>query len=199
MYIVEILNMDKYLLQPGCYYHIYNRGNNKENIFKEPRNYNYFLLLWKKYIEPIALTFAYSLQPNHFHFLIFVKEGNSEIEISKAFSNDFNAYAKSINKAYNRTGSLFQERFGRKYIDNEKYFTEIIFYIHTNSQKHGIAVDFTKYPYSSYLSLLSDQPTLLQRKEVIDWFGSKKEFIDFHRGNMEIGLDYLKDIDKIDF
>jgi putative transposase len=191
--------MDKSPLQSGCYYHIYNRGNNKENIFKEPRNYNYFLLLWKEYIEPVTLTFAYSLQPNHFHFLLFIKENIAEIKIRKAFGNYFNAYAKSINKAYNRTGSLFQERFGRKYISDEKYFTEIIFYIHTNSQKHGITEDFTNYPYSSYLSLLSDKPTLLQRQEVIDWFGSKREFINFHKGNMEIKLEYLKELEKMNY
>ena len=191
--------MDKYPLQSGCYYHIYNRGNNKENIFREPRNYNYFLLLWKKYIEPVSLTFAYSLQPNHFHFLIFIKENIEEIKISKAFSNCFNAYAKSINKAYNRTGSLFQERFGRKYISDEKYFAEIIFYIHTNSQKHGITDDFTTYPYSSYLSLLSNKPTLLQREEVIDWFGNKKEFINFHKSNMEITIEYLKELGRMNY
>ena len=30
-------------LQYGCYYHIYNHGNNRENLFVECRNYPYFL------------------------------------------------------------------------------------------------------------------------------------------------------------
>ena len=51
------------------YYHIYNRGNNRENIFKETRNYRYFLTLYAKHIEPVADTFAYCLLPNHFHWL----------------------------------------------------------------------------------------------------------------------------------
>jgi putative transposase len=187
--------MDKDPLQPGCYYHIYNRGNNKENIFQEPKNYHHFLSLWKKYIEPVALTFCYSLQPNHFHFLIYVKENIVESKISKAFSNCFNAYAKSINKAYNRTGSLFQERFGRKVINDSKYFLEVIFYIHSNIQKHGLQTDFTNYPYSSYASLLSDKPTLLQREEVINGFGGRKEFITFHEGNRQIMMEYLKELD----
>ncbi|HUS02327.1 MAG TPA: hypothetical protein VMY77_11405, partial [Chitinophagaceae bacterium] len=72
--------MDKEPLLPGCYYHIYNRGNNKENIFREAKNYPHFLFLWKKYIEPVALTFCYSLQPNHFHFLIYTKDSISEKE-----------------------------------------------------------------------------------------------------------------------
>ena len=60
-------------LEVGVCYHIYNRGNNKENIFKEPQNYLYFLTLWKKYIQPIADTFCYNLLPNHFHFFIRVR------------------------------------------------------------------------------------------------------------------------------
>ena len=185
--------MDKLPLQSGCYYHIYNRGDTKENIFKEPRNYNHFLLLWRKHVEPVAYSFAYSLQPDYFHFLIFIKEGIPENKIIKGFSNCFNAYSKSINKGYDRTGSLFQERFGRKYIINEKYFTEITLYIHINSQRHGITNDFSTYPYSSYLSLLSDKPILLKRKEVIDWFGNKKEFISFHRNNMDNLIEYSKE------
>lgn len=44
------------LLQPDKYYHVYNRGNNRENIFLEERNYSYFLRLYAKYIEPVAET-----------------------------------------------------------------------------------------------------------------------------------------------
>ena len=105
-------------LQPGCMYHIFNRGNNKENIFKEARNYPYFLKLCKKYIAPIADIHCYCLLPNHFHFLLHTKENTTSKIITQAFSNFFNAYTKSINSTYKRTGSLFQERFGRKFIDD---------------------------------------------------------------------------------
>src|SRR5690606_12780829 len=110
-------------LHPGGYYHIYNRGNNRETIFKEPANYAYFLTLWKKYIEPIAHSFSYNLLPDRFHSFIRVKEASHALEtcetlppgksIAQHFANLFNAYAKAINKRYNRTGSLFQERFRR--------------------------------------------------------------------------------------
>jgi putative transposase len=117
-------------LQYSSYYHIYNRGNNKEIIFKEAENYFYFLNLWKKYIEPVAETFCFNLLPNHFHFFIRIREKiivtlseNSndlkEKSLEQSFSNLFNAYAKAINKKYNRTGSLFQERFRRKEILND--------------------------------------------------------------------------------
>jgi len=32
-------------LEPGHYFHIFNRGNNRENIFLEERNYLHFLRL----------------------------------------------------------------------------------------------------------------------------------------------------------
>ncbi len=50
--------MEKKLLLPGSYYHIFNRGNNRDAIFYEPENYRYFLSLYYKYIHPIAKTYA---------------------------------------------------------------------------------------------------------------------------------------------
>lgn len=61
-------------LEPGRFYHVYTRGNNRENLFFEEKNYDYFLQLYKKYISPFADTYAYCLLRNHFHFLIKVKE-----------------------------------------------------------------------------------------------------------------------------
>lgn len=61
-------------LLPGHYYHIYNRGNNGETLFREDRNYRYFLQLYAKHIAPVAETYAYCLMPNHFHFLVQVRE-----------------------------------------------------------------------------------------------------------------------------
>ena len=60
-------------LQYSTYYHIYNRGNNRQNVFFEERNYRYFLQLYAKYIEPVADTYAYCLLPNHFHLLVRTK------------------------------------------------------------------------------------------------------------------------------
>jgi REP element-mobilizing transposase RayT len=57
----------------GEYYHIYNRGNNRQSIFFEEQNYHYFLKLYVKYIVPVADTYAYCLMNNHFHFLVRIK------------------------------------------------------------------------------------------------------------------------------
>ncbi len=107
-------------LQYGQYYHIYNRGNNREDLFREPRNYAYFLALYAKQIEPVAETLAYCLLGNHFHLLVRIKEeadcrlkSGRLLNPSQQFSNLFNGYAKAVNNAYHRTGNLFQRPFGR--------------------------------------------------------------------------------------
>jgi len=61
-------------LKYGQYYHLYNRGVDRCDLFREPDNYSYFLGLYDKYISPVAETFAWVLMPNHFHLLIKVKE-----------------------------------------------------------------------------------------------------------------------------
>lgn len=176
-------------LERGQYYHIYNRGNNGENIFIEERNYSYFLDLYAKYIEPIADTFAYVLLRNHFHLLVRIKDSTDLADFenlpglnpTQQFSNLFNSYAKSINKAYGRTGSLFQKRFGRIPVTSDAYFVTLVRYIHFNPQKHGFVSDFRKYLYSSYQMMLSDQATRLKRDKVLEWFGEKPAFVEFHQ------------------
>ena len=171
-------------LQPGVVYHIYNRGINGEDIFREERNYAYFLTLYARHIEPVADTFAYCLLRNHFHLLLRIKETFEVSETSKVyqqFSNFFNAYAKSINKAFQRTGSLFQHPFGRIPVASDRYFMRLVYYIHFNPQKHGFVPDFRESPYSSYHTLLTDKPTRLKRDQVLDWFDGCNGFVEVHR------------------
>jgi REP element-mobilizing transposase RayT len=179
-------------LQHGKYYHIFNRGNNREDIFTEERNYRYFLKLYAKHITPVADTYAYCLLRNHFHFLVRIKAvdeldpGSQNLskvarEPSQRFSNLFNAYAKAINRAYHRTGALFQRPFGRVEVMTDAYFEYLVTYIHRNPQKHGFVDDFRAWPYSSYHALLSSQPTRLQRDEVLSWFQGVDHFENVHR------------------
>ncbi|MFT6962229.1 MAG: hypothetical protein ACJAWV_001957 [Flammeovirgaceae bacterium] len=96
-------------------------------------------------------------------------------------------YAKAINKQQDRTGSLFQKYFKRIPVDNEAYYSQMIYYVHTNSRKHGIDLDFKNYPYNSYQRILQDKPSKLFKNEVIDWFGSKKAYIEFHDQEQDLG------------
>jgi REP element-mobilizing transposase RayT len=182
--------MNNQVLIPGEYYHIYNRGNNKEKLFLSDGNYQHFLKLYARHVFPVADTFAYCLMPNHFHFLVRIK---SEDEVGKnenatrnsnpsqAFSNLFNAYAKAFNKQTNRTGSLFQDRFKRILISSDAYFTRLVFYIHMNPQKHGFIADLKKWKWSSYSSILQAGETKLCRGEVLDWFDGVEGYVRFHQ------------------
>lgn len=186
-------------LASGKFYHIYNRGNNSENIFIEEKNYDYFLKLWGKHISPIADTYAYCMLKNHFHALVkmkpFYDNSGNELNIQaeakspwqKGFSNFFNAYAKSINKAYERTGKLFEERFRRKEVSNNQYLLQLVYYIHANPQKHGFTDDFRGYPHSSYEHILNDNSTIVNTTELLNWFDEKKLFEMYH-SNLHLKL-----------
>ena len=175
-------------LYPGGIFHVYARGNNKETLFKAAENYPYFLGLWKAYVNPVAEAYAYCLLPNHLHFCLRIREekelplafAQGHKRLSQAFSNCFNAYAKAINKAFDRSGSLFEGRFGRKEVADDAYLLGLIGYIHANPQHHGFCADFRTYPHSSYRSLLSERPTALAREELLAYFGRRQGFIDFH-------------------
>ncbi len=215
----------------GKVYHIYNRGNNRENIFIERRNYRLFLALYAKHVLPVADTYVYVMLKNHFHFLVKTRTveeqaawwrasrgrdlsgeksahltgrsatigGRREeppslsagtnadfkpLDPSKQFSNLFNAYARTFNYTYGRTGALFQRPFGRIEVTADAYFRHLVLYIHQNPQKHGFVKDFQEWPYSSYHTLLSLKQTLLQRDEVIAWFDSKAGFQFSHAREM---------------
>ena len=148
-------------LQHDTYYHIYNRGNNRETIFRGRDNYFHFMKLYAKHFAYAADTFAYCLLPNHFHFLVRIKtaaEGAQTLRVSEtlrvlspptpsqAFSNLCNAYAKAFNKAYGRSGSLLEHPFGRIPVPTDGYFHTLVAYIHRNPQKHGLVVDFRDWP-----------------------------------------------------
>ena len=163
------------------YYHIYNRGNNGEKIFYSSANYTFFLKRFDHYFSDIVETLAYCLLPNHFHFLIKVK--NKDI-ISENFKNFFISYSKAINIQEQRTGSLFQKRFKRKILEDKSSILSAILYIHSNPSHHNIRKDYINYSYSSYKSILSEKETKLNRKEVLEIFDSRDNFIKLHKERM---------------
>lgn len=101
--------------------------------------------------------------------------------LSDKFSNFFNAYAKTINKTYGRTGSLFQHPFGRVPITTDRQFWNVIAYIHQNPQKHGFVKDFRDWKYSSYGVILSGEKTIINRTETLKWFGTREEYLSLHK------------------
>ncbi|MEQ8581727.1 MAG: hypothetical protein RIC30_17725 [Marinoscillum sp.] len=191
-------------MQAETFYHVYNHANGNENLFRSDENYHYFLRQWTKYISPVACTYTYCLMPNHFHFLIRIKTEEEVLAflkmrkptlqgfetlggftfdkaISLQFSHLFNSYTQAYNKVYERRGSLFIPNFKRKEINSDAYLSAIISYIHRNPVHHGFCKQIEDWPHSSYHTLLSEKPTQIHREEVIEWFGSRKDLVNFHR------------------
>jgi len=140
---------------PDEFYHIYNRGTEKRNIFMSRSDRDRFLALLylANQSEPVDLKLqgstlleiveqrsgmplveiiAYCLMPNHFHLLI------REIEdggISKFMQKLTTGYTMYFNKKNDRNGSLFQGRFKATHVDNDRYLQYLIAYIHLNPIK----------------------------------------------------------------
>jgi putative transposase len=185
-------------LQHGQYYHIYNCDINGERLFQETTNYEHFLRLYEKYIEPGAETYAWCLMGNHFHLLVRIRDereiaanadptgfqnlsGLEEIKPPhQYFSNLFNAYTKAINKHYNRHGALFERPFKRKLIENEAYLKQVVIYIHNNPVHHGFCNHPMEYGWSSYLSCISKKPTRINWERTLDCFDRKELFEPAH-------------------
>ncbi len=201
-------------MEANKFYHVLNRGNNKENLFYKPENYEFFLRRFDQYLSAFLNTYAFCLLPNHFHMLLQVKS-NEEVQakflevkpfekvsplktistseiISKRFHDFFTSYAMAINKQQKRSGSLFLKPFKRVQVDSSTYFSRLVFYIHANPQIHGIYDDFRKYPWNSYNGILSNKPTKLKREETLEWFKDRENYIEYHTAKAD--LETIRDL-----
>ncbi len=133
--------------EPGNVYHLYNRGNNRQNIFFERENYLHFLRLVRRYLTPedVAIL-AYCLMPNHYHLLVDLKTNNLS-EPMKALPL---AYTKGMNARYHRVGALFQGRFYSIQVDCELYLVPLVRYVHLNPVKGGLVAHPGEWEFSSY-------------------------------------------------
>jgi REP element-mobilizing transposase RayT len=171
------------ILENDFYYHIYNKGINGTNIFSNDENKRYFLKQLHFHLNNQISIFAYCLMDNHFHLIVKI---NSEPDvITQSFSNFFNSYAKAYNKQISRTGSLFEKHFKRIRLKDELYLKNLILYVHLNPKLH-LDLDYKEFLFSSYQSILSEKETKLERKEVIDLFGGKENFIFCHNSKGDL-------------
>ncbi|MDO8969851.1 MAG: transposase [Saprospiraceae bacterium] len=197
-------------LCPEVHYHVYNRTNNRETLFTCDRERYLFLEKYKEYLSPYVDTFAWCLMENHFHFSIRVKprqvvfdaikqtpeplrtvaqinflqhpenEKAFHTVIERQFSRMFTSYAMIFNLTHQRSGNLFYRPFKRIELTDEDHQVWLVYYIHSNISKHGIKPDFNAYAWSSYKTFLNDKTTSLCKQQVLDWFGGKTRFLEFH-------------------
>ncbi len=143
----------KFEFSVGEFYHLYNRGNNKGNIFLGDDDRRRFLKLLYvcnsskpvvfKTIQGLPLDKiergdtivdigAYCLMPNHFHILAREKIKNG---ISVFMGKMLTAYSMYFNKKHERTGKLFESVFRAVHSNTDRHLEHLFIYIHLNPLK----------------------------------------------------------------
>lgn len=135
----------------GGYYHVFNRGNRKQNVFHQTRDYKRYLESLAKYKDRHDISIlAYCLMPNHVHFLI---RQNGPKPISAFFQRLHTAYTMYFNKKYGFTGHVFESRFKTKVVGRDEYLMHLTRYIHLNPK--SLVTRLPAYKWSSYPTYLS--------------------------------------------
>ena len=161
------------------YYHLYNRSNARECIFRTHENYNYFLKKFRDRFESKLQVISYCLMPTHFHFLIYVNSFKSDY-LKKQIGIHLSSYTKAFNNKFSRNGSLFQQHTKTKHIDDERYLLTLISYIHQNPLRAKLVDHLEDWPFSSYRDLAGLRDgTLVNRSFIKGFFINQEEFINF--------------------
>lgn len=186
-------NVIKTYIENG-WYHIYNRGIEKRDIFMDSQDYKVFLHFLKRYLtqppeqpnqvkprfkddlfEKIQLI-AYCLMPNHFHLMVKQTEKETITSFMRALGDSYTQY---FNKKYQRVGPLFQGVYKAVLVKEEPYLLHLSRYIHLNPleihepnevkprTRFNLAGQLTGYPYSSYGEYLGIRQTKWIRPEEI--------------------------------
>src|SRR3989338_3216533 len=140
---------------PKEFYHLYNRGSEKRDIFLSPNDYERFAallyicnqlspailriqgktlseLIKIKQEENLVEIVTYCLMPNHIHLLVRASQENG---ISKFMQKLMTGYTMYFNKKYERAGALFQGKFKATHVSEDRYLNYLISYIHLNPIK----------------------------------------------------------------
>lgn len=158
------------MYSPQSYYHLYNRGVAKENIFLDAQDYKTFLSYLKLYLTPKEVSpsgppskqlnnffgelslLCYCLMSNHFHFLVFQEASTTITSFMRSLMSKYSRY---FNTKYQRVGPIFQGKLKAVAVTSEEQFTYLSKYIHRNP----LAIlptrsDLAGYKYSSYQNYL---------------------------------------------
>jgi hypothetical protein len=148
---------------------------------------------------------SYSLNANHFHFLVRVRHfneaqlgGKSEHElVASRLKMLFRTYALAFNRNHGRTGSLFDGPYKRVLVEDSRNLSYLVQYIHVNPEKNKLVLDFRTWDWSSYKFILSPRKSMVDRKFVLEWFGGIKEFVLFHsKENQEVDISLMLSDDE---
>ncbi len=173
---------------PGAVYHIVSRGNRKNHLFRDQKDYEFYLDILRKIKEKCGFSlFSYCLMTNHIHLQI----QTEEVEIWRLMHQINLFYAKYFNYKYDLIGHVFQGRYFSKLIEDEFYNLGVSRYIHLNPVKASIVIKAEAYnrsSYPSYLGLREDD--LLNKKPILSFFSNNRKlyrkFVESEEINKEL-------------
>jgi len=178
------------LYSADSYYHVYTRGANKQDVFKDEDDYVVFISLFKRYLSSSAQIstarvpypnyhsnidiLVYCLMPNHIHLLLHQKEMDDLARFMRSLMTSYSMY---FNRKYSHVGPVFQSRYKAILIENDAYYQHISRYIHLNP------TNWIDYPYSSLVHYRShNPPEWLNTKTVLEMFNDNiGEYLTFLR------------------
>lgn len=130
------------------FFHIMVQEIKKEKIFYKKEYKEKYIQLMKFFKEKQKIELInYCVMNNHVHIIIYTEDIN---ELTKFMERLNTTYAINYNKAENRVGYVYRNRFESKEINNQDYLTKCIKYVHMNPVKAGITKKEEEYKYSSY-------------------------------------------------
>ncbi len=114
---------------PNAFYHVMNRGRNKDLIFRDNSDFKVFLdIISQANIKFNAIIHAYCLMNNHYHLLLETPNAN----ISQIMHSIGREYVQKYNEKYSCDGPLFKSRYKAILIDEDSYLISLNRYIHRN-------------------------------------------------------------------
>ncbi len=117
---------------PGALYHLINRGNDRQDIFRDDFDRKEFLTILSRSAETYSITlYGFVLMKNHWHLLARTPLGNLS-EFMRHFNISYTSY---YNRRHNRSGHLYQGRYKSYLVERDGYLSQVSRYIHLNPVK----------------------------------------------------------------
>ena len=136
----------------NAWYHVMNRGANKQNIFESSTHKNLFYTLLNEISERFKIEIhAFCLMSNHYHLLIKTPHAN----LGKAMRHLDGIYTQRFNRMSHRDGPLFRGRYKAILVDSDQYLLQVSRYIHLNPVTANICSNPLEYKWSSYRSFVN--------------------------------------------